>query len=166
MLDWRMSPAQVFPALFLLLLTTLATPTPVHATLPTVANTVPNIIARLEAAGEKVQIVSQATDPARVTWIILSQENPDGALRYSLLKTIGGGADGVLDGINVPMQIAGLVNSEVVTPLTLNFIRYLLEAHNNDLQATQEYITDRAANFSGSSAQIRALFAQFGLQLP
>jgi hypothetical protein len=137
-----------------------------RSTPPTVANTLPNIMERLTEAGEKVQIASQATDPAGVTWVTLSRENPDGAITYSLLKTIGGGADGVRDGINVPMQIVGLVNSEVIQPLTLNFIRYLLESNGNDLQATQKYVTDHEANFSGASDQIRLLFSQYGLQLP
>lgn len=133
---------------------------------PTVSNTLPNIIARLTEAGEKVQIVAQATDPAGVNWVILSRENPEGRLNYSLVKTIGGGADGVLDGINVPMQIIGRVNTKVIEPLILNYIRYLLESHGNDLEATQKFVTDHEANFSGAPDQIRLLFSQYGIQLP
>lgn len=133
---------------------------------PTVANTLPNIIARLTASGEKVQIVSQASDSTMVNWVILSRENAEGGVTYSLVKTLEGAADGIRDGVNVPMQIVGLVNSEVIEPLVSNFIRYLLEAHENDLVATQEYVTEHGANFSGASDQIRLIFSQYGLQLP
>lgn len=151
----------IFPyiALFLVIALSVQAVPPIGS-----ANTLPNIMARLTSQGEDVSIAAQATDSAGMTWTVLSR-NQKGGITYSLVRSIGGGADGVADGPALPMMLGGIVHDQAIEPLLTAYVQHLL-VKNKDHAGAQKFIKEKPVNFSNASGVTRKIFSRYGLQLP
>ena len=135
------------------------------ATPANVTNTVPNIISRLTNAGEKVVEASNVVDSGGMSWIVLMRGLPNGSLTYSLVKTIGGGADGVTDSPRLPMELAKHLDASLVPATQTSIMAAQLEWFRTH-KALQAYIDSNTASFANPpDIAVKTYWSQ-GLSLP
>lgn len=132
---------------------------------PNITNTVPNIVARLEARGETVIEAANVRDSANMNWIILMRILPTGSITYSLVKTIGGGADGVVDSPRLPVMLNRYIRSDILNQMQESLLAAQLEWFKTH-KALQSYIDKNPQNYKNASAVAIETYATQKITLP
>lgn len=133
--------------------------------------TVDDIISRLQSQGEKVQIIASATDAfSNMTWIVLQREGQKpGKRMFSLIKTIGGGADGVVDNANLVNTLQEYTDMSIAISLVQQIVDRNIQTAGGP-QRMQEQIsraTKKEPNvFNGMSELVLSAYAARGIQIP